>query len=48
MAINIDPIEVVIDTEDNWYMAINIDSIEVVIDSEGSRKYGNKYRLNAR
>ena len=31
MTINIDSIEVVIDTEDNWNMTINIDSIEVVI-----------------
>ena len=31
MTINIDSIEVVIDTEDNRNMTINIDSIEVVI-----------------
>ena len=31
MTINIDSIEVVIDTEGNWNMTINIDSIEVVI-----------------
>ena len=34
MTINIDSIEVVIDTEGNWNMTINIDSIEVVIDTE--------------
>ena len=36
MTINIDSIEVVIDTEGNWNMTINIDSIEVVIDNEGN------------
>ena len=31
MTINIDSIEVAIDTEANWHMTINIDSVEVVI-----------------
>ena len=46
MTINIDSIEVVIDTEVNWNMTINIDSIEVVIDTESNWKYDNKYRFN--